>query len=221
MRTHIAKSINTRCKAIKNAVKTYNKLALEVDPPRPPLDWTKASHYNFLEDFELFKDTRQDITSKPWGEPVVRVAMKQSQRIHRAREEIENCNVEVRRLHTHIFDENTDLRDMVAYLRAQNDPIAGAVDDFSTRRRRVNAQLLYRIYQLYELNGFTGDTRPGQRVGRRKRSSQDESHGEGLDEVGRGDDSGDDEEQDGDESEEMRHQYGGLINYISDMTPSN
>lgn len=143
--------------------------------------------------------------------------MKQSQRIHRAREAIENCNVEVRRLHTHIFDENTDLRDTVAYLRAQNDPIAGAVVDFSTHQRRVNAQLLYRIYQLYELNGFTGDTRPGQRVGRRKHSSQDGSHGEGLDEVGRGDDSGDDEELDGDESEEMCHQYGGLINYISDM----
>jgi hypothetical protein len=57
MRTHIAKSLQTRCKAIQNAVKTYNTAALEMNPPRPTLDWSKASHYTFLEDFELLRNT--------------------------------------------------------------------------------------------------------------------------------------------------------------------
>jgi hypothetical protein len=79
MRTHIAKSLQRWCKAIQNAAKAYNAAAMALDPPRPTLNWAKASHYSFLEDFELLRDTRQDIRSKPWAQPVIRATMKQAQ----------------------------------------------------------------------------------------------------------------------------------------------
>ncbi|KAF7966426.1 hypothetical protein HWV62_38406 [Athelia sp. TMB] len=145
MRTHIAKSINTRCKAIENAVKKYNAAATAVHPPRATLDWTKASHYAFLEEFELLRDTRQDIRAKPWAQPVVRVAMKQLQRIQRAHEEISTCHIHVRRLHTHLLDENADLARIVTDLQAKADPIAGAVEDYVIRRCAANAHLLKRV----------------------------------------------------------------------------
>lgn len=218
MRTQVAKSINTRCKAIENAVKAYNTAARDVDPPRPTLDWAKASHYNFLEDFELLRDTRQDITSKPWATPVVRVAMKQAQKIKRAHEEIRQCNIEVRRLHTHIVDEDVDLFKIVVHLQSVEDPIAGAVIDFTTRRRRVNAQLLYRIQQIYCIEGFSGNPMKGTRIGRANEELHHEVLADGGSIRGGGEDSEDDDEDlDGDESEEVRHQYGGLINFISDM----
>ena len=52
-RTHLAKSLQTRCKAIRSATDTYNKAARLLDPPRPPLDWAQVSRYSFLEEFNL------------------------------------------------------------------------------------------------------------------------------------------------------------------------
>lgn len=57
MRTHISKTLQTRCKAIQNAVKKYNEAASEIDPPRPPLEWSRVSHYNFLDEFNLLRET--------------------------------------------------------------------------------------------------------------------------------------------------------------------
>ena len=71
MHMHIAKSLNTRCKAIQNAVQSYNAVALHISPPRPTLDWEKASHYAVLKDFQLLYNTRQDICHKQWSDPVV------------------------------------------------------------------------------------------------------------------------------------------------------
>ncbi|KAG6881776.1 hypothetical protein C0992_000218, partial [Termitomyces sp. T32_za158] len=44
-------------------------------------------------------------------------------------------------------------------------PIYGAVKEFAARRRRVNAQLLHRIMQIYALPGFTGIPQPGIKKG--------------------------------------------------------
>jgi hypothetical protein len=165
MRKHIAKSLQTRCKAIQNAVKTYNAAALEMIPPHPTIDWSQASHYNFLEDFKLLRNTRQDIHAKPWLQPVVRVAMKQAQRIKHAQEEVYNCNVEIRRLHTHVLDESVDLTQAVNRLKAQNHPIAGAVEEFALCCQRANTFLLTRIYAIHALAGFSRDKTPGMRVG--------------------------------------------------------
>ena len=72
MRTHIAKALQSRCKAIRNAVKTYNAAAAELVPPHSPISWETVSHINFLEEFNLLHDTRQDIHEKPWSQPAIR-----------------------------------------------------------------------------------------------------------------------------------------------------
>ncbi|KAI0681690.1 hypothetical protein BC835DRAFT_1051220 [Cytidiella melzeri] len=51
MRMHIAKSLQTRCKAIQHAGKTYNAAAASLSPPRPPLDWSRVASFNFLKEF--------------------------------------------------------------------------------------------------------------------------------------------------------------------------
>jgi hypothetical protein len=106
MRTHIAKSLQARCKAIRNAVDKYNAAAAALSPPRQAVDWSRVSHYGFLEEFGLLRGTRQDVIDKPWSQPAVRETMKQHLRIKRAREEITACNVQIRRLQTSIHDED-------------------------------------------------------------------------------------------------------------------
>ncbi|KAH9931189.1 hypothetical protein B0H21DRAFT_699872 [Amylocystis lapponica] len=165
VRTHIAKSLQTRCKAIRNAVNAYNTAASALVPPRPTLDWTKVSHYGFLEEFDLLQDTRADIRDKPWARPAVRETMKLTRRIERAHEEIVRCNVEVRRLHTAIRDEDMLFGAVLEDLQRRRDILYGPVHEFCVRRRGLNAHVLACINRIYALDGFTGDPSPGQRVG--------------------------------------------------------
>lgn len=164
MRTHLAKSLQTRCRAIRNAVNKYNAVALAIN--RPTVDWQKVSHFSFLEEFTLLRETRQDVLSKPWTQPLVRLAMQQNRRVKRAREEIARLNVEVRRLHTWILDEQDDVSQVLRQLHAEQSPLYGAVEEYWTVRRRVNWDLLARLRRIYSLPGFTGTPEPGVRIGR-------------------------------------------------------
>lgn len=204
MRTHIVKSLQTRCKAIQNAVNNYNKAAAELIPPRPSLDWTKASHYAFLEDFELLRDTRHNIR-----------AMKQCQRIKRARKEIFNCNIEVPRLHTHVLQESTQLLDRVTSLQAEGSPIAGAVGEFVVRRRRANAHILGRLQLIHELEGYTGLKEPGVRVGH---STTVPPQNRDQDQAAIVDGDADEDVDDLDDDDEAQGDYGGLITFLSELS---
>ena len=130
---HILKALQSRCKAIRNAVKTYNAAAIELNPPRPPISWESVSHINFLEEFNLLHDTCQDICKKKWSQPAVRELMKLSQRVKRAHEEIERCHIAVRRLYTAIHDENDFFRTTLSRLRTGDPLIYAAVHDFAAR----------------------------------------------------------------------------------------
>jgi len=141
MRMHIVKSLQTRCTAIHRAVDVYNLAALALVPPRPPLDWSAVSHYLFLDEFNLLRETREDIRSRCWTEPAVHTTMKQDLRVTHAYEEIERCNIEVRRLHTSIHDEHVLFTDILYKLEYQKDPLSGPVMDYVVHRRRANAHL--------------------------------------------------------------------------------
>ncbi|KAI0362962.1 hypothetical protein BV20DRAFT_959256 [Pilatotrama ljubarskyi] len=161
VRSFIAKNLQKRCKAIRRAVDEYNRAAAELSPPRPALDWSKVSHFSFIEEFTLLQDTRNDLRGKRWAEPVVREAMRKARRIERAREELANVNREARRLHTAIRDEDVLFTTVLDNLRAQNDPIYTSVLDYCTRRRAANAHNLVYLQRLYSLDGFSGDPTPG------------------------------------------------------------
>jgi hypothetical protein len=98
------------------------------------LDWSKASHYSFLEEFELLWDTHQDIRSKPWADPVIRATMKQAQHIQCVKEDIYNCNIEIHHLHTHVLNKNANLKRIICKLGEQGHLIAGAVNEYVVRR---------------------------------------------------------------------------------------
>ncbi|KAI0686720.1 hypothetical protein BC835DRAFT_1408502 [Cytidiella melzeri] len=55
---------------------TYNAAAAMLDPPRPALDWSWVSTFNFLEEFTLLQDTHNNIRDKEWSKPAIREAMK-------------------------------------------------------------------------------------------------------------------------------------------------
>ena len=220
MRTHIAKALQTRCKAIRNAVKTYNSAASQLDPPRPPISWESISHINFLEEFNLLHDTRQDIHKKQWSQPAVWELMKLSQRVKRAHEEIERCHIAVRRLYTAIQDENDLFRTTLSRLQNGDPLVYGAVHDFITHRERVNHLLLSRLDSLTSSPDYSGDRSRGVRVGSCSSGCEgaDSLEEQALvDAGGVGEDHDDDynEELGADDTDEL---VGQLVDYVSDLT---
>lgn len=163
MRTHISNALQRRSTAIRNAVKAYNTAALALDPPRDTLDWSKVSHFTFLDQFNILQDTRHSVFDQPWAKPVIRSLMKQHHRIERAREEITHCNIGIRRLHTSVVDEEKKFD--IVLQKLNNLPLFGPVSDYVQRRKAVNSLLLARINQTFDLPGFTGDCTPGRRKG--------------------------------------------------------
>lgn len=210
MRTHISNALQRRSKAIRNAVKRYNTAALALNPPRDTLDWSKVSHYSFLDQFNILQDTRHSVFEKPWAKPINRTLMKQHRRIERAREEIVRCNIETRRLHTHIIDEGKHFDTVARNLESSNSAMLGPVVDYIHRRKAVNNLLLARIGQLYNLEGFTGNRSPGIRKGSSGVGSQVSSNSEAPDP---GSDEGED-----DEDDEFIEQVGSVIDYLSNIS---
>ncbi|KAG6819075.1 hypothetical protein H0H93_015744, partial [Arthromyces matolae] len=161
-RTHIAKSLQSRSKAIRNAVKEVNLAAVRLG--HPTLDWEKVSHYSFLDEFNLLRHARSSANEKPWADPVVRETMRRYQRLQRAKEEVIRCNVETRRLHTSIVDEHRHFKEVLASLDIAN-PLRVAVNDHITRRMAVNDVLLARITHIHLIPEFSGNSQPGIRKG--------------------------------------------------------
>ncbi|KAG6835638.1 hypothetical protein H0H93_016291 [Arthromyces matolae] len=161
-RSHIAKSLQSRSQAIRNAVKQYNAAATSLG--RPTLDWTKVSHYSFLDEFNLLRNNRANVHERPWSDPVIRETMRKYQRLQRAKEERERCNIELRRLHTSIRDEYRHFASVMKSLDG-SDPISQRVLEHIRRRRGVNRVLIMQISKTYALKGFTGNPKPGTRKG--------------------------------------------------------
>ncbi|KAG6824531.1 hypothetical protein H0H92_006579, partial [Tricholoma furcatifolium] len=97
LRKHIGKALKARSQAIRSALDRYNDAAALMSPPRASLSWNEIVEYAFLADFDLLRDTRQDVSERPWARPSARLAMDQYFKIERAHEEIYRLNIEIRR----------------------------------------------------------------------------------------------------------------------------
>ena len=170
MRTQIAKNLQKRCKAIRTAVRQYNTAAAALNPPRPALDWSKVSHFSFVEEFTLLQDTRNDIRAHKWAQPLVRETMRTARRIKRAEEELEHVHREARRVHTSICDEDALFTKVLQDLSQQNALITPCVVDYVRRRRAINAHILAYLRRLYSLDDYKGLPGPGKHAGAARES---------------------------------------------------
>ena len=144
-RSHLSKSLWTHSRAICNATAAFDKAACKLDPPWAELDWTKISWFNYIEEFNLLKDCHTDIRETPLAEPIIREAMKQRLHIKRAEEEIIRCNIKVRRLHIHIYDEKECYTSILHKLHQNSDPIYISIEEYCTRWQRINEYLMEQI----------------------------------------------------------------------------
>ena len=156
LRKHIAEALQKRSAAVRAALDQYNTAAKALRPPRTTLKWDDVVKYAFLADFDLLRDARQDIRHRQWATPAGRLALDTHFKILCAREEIERLNVEVRRVATHIRDEDIYLCAQEANNTAINPHIAHQITIYRMVRARFNSHHIRRIRKIASLPGFTG-----------------------------------------------------------------
>ena len=165
LREKIGKALKTRAHAIRRALNAYNAAAAQLNPPRESLTWAKLMDTSTLAEFDLLRDSRQDIRQQPWTHPARREAMNLYFGIKRANEEILRLNVEIRRLVTFMIDDHRD------YLRAISahdnvDPALASELSYQLKHRDcIHSQIAQRLHQTSRLKGFSGTLLPGTREG--------------------------------------------------------
>ncbi|KAF7979474.1 hypothetical protein HWV62_42299 [Athelia sp. TMB] len=160
-RRHMGEALSTRSAAVRTAVERYNAAALALNPPRPTLNAQEVIEYAFLSDFDLLRDTHQDIRERPWATPTGRKAMDQYFKLLRAPEEIVRCNNEIRRIVTHLRDEEAYLKHHEERVRHSDPVLAHQIAIHRLIRGRFNTHHRRRLAAIARLEGFSGSLEPG------------------------------------------------------------
>ena len=155
--------MKARSVAIRTALTKYNEAAALLFPPRSPLSWEEVVEYAFLSDFDILRDTREDIRLRPWATPAARLAMDGHFKLLRAEEEILRLNVEIRCFATFIRDEAQYLQTMEQQ-NHDKPTLAFHIRMKGMERGRYDALHTKIINQITQLKGFTGDVLYGTRI---------------------------------------------------------
>ncbi|KAJ7714166.1 hypothetical protein B0H14DRAFT_2644538 [Mycena olivaceomarginata] len=121
LRRHIAKVLQASSKAVRNTIDQYNAAAIALDPPMASLTWEQVGKYTFLANFDILRDTRAEVQSRPWTRPAYRLAMDTYFKIEHAREEIIQLNIEIHRMMTWMRDKGHFLREGKTPEQAEED----------------------------------------------------------------------------------------------------
>jgi hypothetical protein len=170
LRRHISKALQVRSATIRNALERYNDAAKRMSPPRRQLSWDEVVDYAFLAEFDLLRDSREDIRLRPWAQPANRILMDEYFKIERAREEIDRLNIEIRRIITHIEDEENFL--LEAEEVAPSDEMRFFIRQYHLDRTRFSKLHLRRFSKLAQRPGFTGQLEAGEPIDRTLRGGQ-------------------------------------------------
>jgi hypothetical protein len=122
-----------------------------------------------LAEFDILRDTRQDIRQLPWAQSANREAMNLYFGIKRANEEILRLNVEIRRLVTSMLDAHCHLYSVIQTRHlSDSDPVLA--HELSRRwqfQQKIHTIIAEQLVKTSKLTGFTGSLQPGRRMGHR------------------------------------------------------
>ncbi|KAG8701352.1 hypothetical protein FRC09_005418 [Ceratobasidium sp. 395] len=177
-RKKISKSVNQREKTLHNALDQYNKAARALDPPRPTLQFKDLTECAYVADFDFLKYSEHGALEAEWARPVHRQCITSWHKLERAKEEIVRLNVEIRRVRTHIQDEELFLSKQFQVLNSTNPDLAHALLQRLQLTFRINKCILRDLEAISKLKGFSGDLSCGLHVGSGATPPQPESPGD-------------------------------------------
>ena len=66
-----------------------------MNPPHHELHWDEVVKYAFLSEFDLLRDSQQDVSRRPWATPAARLTINWYFKKCRAVEEIQRLNIKI------------------------------------------------------------------------------------------------------------------------------
>ena len=135
-------------------------------PPRPALTWESIVDAVDIADFDILKDTRQDIRMLEWAQPANREGMVMYFQIKWAKEEITRLNVEICCLLTFLYDDHVDHFHTIHANKTVNAPLSHEIFLRWQYRTKIHEEIVKCILQTSKLVGFSGSLFFGQRKGR-------------------------------------------------------
>ncbi|KAF8829597.1 hypothetical protein HHX47_DHR3000651 [Lentinula edodes] len=158
--------------SIQSAIIEYNTVAAKMKPKRQPVDWEEVVEYTFLSEFDILRDTREDIRECPWAVPANRVIITQFFKVIGAEDELSHVHQEIRRLITYMQREKDELTTRERELMPTNPTLALQVRNFCRERGRFHEVHRKRLLSITKLPGFDWSTNrkyflPGTPVERR------------------------------------------------------
>lgn len=119
-----------------------------------------------LGDFDLWRDSRQDIRQLQWAQPANREAMNLYFQVKQAKCEIVRLNVEIQRLLTFMYDDHANYNQAIRQEQESSPLLAHELAKRWRYRQLINEGILRRLLQTSKLTGFSGRLQFGRRVGR-------------------------------------------------------
>jgi hypothetical protein len=153
----MAKGLNRREKAVHNALARYNAAALALGSSRTCLEFKELTDYAYLGNFDFLKYSEHGAQDTEWSRPANRRCAEAWQKIQHAKEEIVRLNVEVRRVQTHIRDEDEFLSRQYDITKAFDPNLAHALLTRIELVVWVNQRILRDLNSLSKLKGFSSD----------------------------------------------------------------
>ncbi|KAJ3887580.1 hypothetical protein GG344DRAFT_90411 [Lentinula edodes] len=197
MRKHLASALKKRSKSIQNAIAEYNVVATKMKPPRRQVDWEEVVEYAFLSEFDILRDTREDIRKRPWAVPANLIG---------AEDELARVHQEIQRLITNMQQESKELILKEEHLMPTNPTLALQIRRFRQERGRFHKIHRKRLLSITKLPGFDWSTNnkyffPSTSV-KRTSNNRDPLTEELKADGGVKEDHGDDDDDDDDDDEE-------------------
>ncbi|KAJ3871408.1 hypothetical protein F5051DRAFT_463789 [Lentinula edodes] len=151
MRKHLASALKKRSKSIQSAIIEYNTVADKMKPKRRQVNWEEVVEYAFLSEFDILRDTREDIRERPWAVPANRVIITQFFKVIGAEDELSRVHQEIRRLITYMQREKDELITREQELIPTNPMLA-------LQRGRFHEVHKKRLLSITKLPGFDWST---------------------------------------------------------------
>lgn len=117
-------------------------------------------------DFDLLRDTRQDIRTLDWAQVANREGTVMYFGLKRAKEEICRLNVEIQRLLTFLYDDYVDHYRAVSKNVMTNPSLAHEISTRWCYRQGLHEVIVKRLILTSKLPGFSGSLFHGERKGR-------------------------------------------------------
>ncbi|KAF8240561.1 hypothetical protein L208DRAFT_1114386, partial [Tricholoma matsutake] len=152
----IGKALRTCAEAIRCALENYNNVAAQLDPPRENLTWMKLMDTTTLADFDLLRDSRQDIFQQLWAQPVHCEAVNLYFGIKHAKEEIVWLNIKIQHLVTFMIDDHGAYYQAISSHMIVDPVLANRLSQQWQFCDCIHSKIAVHLHQTSQLNGFTG-----------------------------------------------------------------